>query len=133
MEEVVGSIPTRSTKSLNNLDRASVQTQRFCVTVCVITLGSGPVCLRTSREGMERKRPSNGTRRGQARHAAATSAEERSDDVRGDRIGRATEYSCLVHLWPLINAVAGATSALVDLVLESMHCGFFQGLQFCEG
>ena len=37
MEEVVGSIPTRSTNHLNNLDRANVRGQSVCVTVCVIT------------------------------------------------------------------------------------------------
>ncbi len=37
MEEVVGSIPTRSTKSLNMLERASIHGQRVCVVVCVIT------------------------------------------------------------------------------------------------
>jgi hypothetical protein len=37
MEEVVGSIPTRSTKSLNNLDGASASRYSFCVMVCVIT------------------------------------------------------------------------------------------------
>src|SRR5208283_399778 len=37
MEEVVGSIPTRSTKSLNNLDRASARSYCVCVAVCVIT------------------------------------------------------------------------------------------------
>src|ERR1039458_9452527 len=31
MEEVVGSIPTRSTKSIKNIDRASVQRQSVCV------------------------------------------------------------------------------------------------------
>ena len=37
MEEVVGSIPTRSTNQSNNLARASVRRQSVCVTVCVIT------------------------------------------------------------------------------------------------
>jgi hypothetical protein len=37
MEEVVGSIPTRSTKSLNKLDGASSRRSGFCVVVCVIT------------------------------------------------------------------------------------------------
>jgi hypothetical protein len=37
MEEVVGSIPTRSTKSLNKLDRASACDHDVCVVVCVIT------------------------------------------------------------------------------------------------
>ena len=37
MEEVVGSIPTRSTNRSNNLDRASVHRQSVCVMVCVIT------------------------------------------------------------------------------------------------
>src|ERR1700693_40154 len=36
MEEVVGSIPTRSTKSLNSLDRASACGHDVCVVVCVI-------------------------------------------------------------------------------------------------
>jgi hypothetical protein len=37
MEEVVGSIPTRSTNQLNHLDRTNVQKQSVCVVVCVIT------------------------------------------------------------------------------------------------
>jgi hypothetical protein len=37
MEEVVGSIPTRSTKSQNNLDRTSASSDGVCVVVCVIT------------------------------------------------------------------------------------------------
>ena len=37
MEEVVGSIPTRSTNHFNNLDRASVHRLSVCVMVCVIT------------------------------------------------------------------------------------------------
>ena len=37
MEEVVGSIPTRSTNLLNKLDRASARRGGFCVMVCVIT------------------------------------------------------------------------------------------------
>jgi hypothetical protein len=37
MEEVIGSIPIRSTNQSNNLGRASVQWQSVCVTVCVIT------------------------------------------------------------------------------------------------
>jgi hypothetical protein len=37
MEEVVGSIPTRSTKSLNRLDGASVQRLNICVVLCVVT------------------------------------------------------------------------------------------------
>ena len=37
MEEVVGSIPTRSTKQSNNLAWANVQRQNVCVMVCVIT------------------------------------------------------------------------------------------------
>jgi hypothetical protein len=37
MEEVAGSIPARSTKSLNNLDRASACDHGICVMVCVIT------------------------------------------------------------------------------------------------
>ena len=37
MEEVVGSIPTRSTNSLNNLDGASPRDRCVCVMVCVIT------------------------------------------------------------------------------------------------
>jgi hypothetical protein len=37
MEEVVGSIPTRSTISLNNLDGASAYRSEFCVMVCVKT------------------------------------------------------------------------------------------------
>ena len=37
MEEVVGSIPTRSTNSLNNLDGASARNHGVCVMVCVIT------------------------------------------------------------------------------------------------
>jgi hypothetical protein len=41
MEEVVGSIPTRSTNSLNNLDRASALSDGVCVVVCVVTLRSG--------------------------------------------------------------------------------------------
>jgi hypothetical protein len=41
MEEVVGSIPTRSTNSLRSLDRASARNPRFCVMVCVITRRSG--------------------------------------------------------------------------------------------
>ncbi len=35
MEEVVGSIPTRSTKSLNNLNRASTLSDGICVAVCI--------------------------------------------------------------------------------------------------
>ena len=37
MEEVVGSIPTRSTNSLNNLDWARARSREICVMVCVIT------------------------------------------------------------------------------------------------
>jgi hypothetical protein len=37
MEEVVGSIPTRSTNSLNNLDGASARNHGVCVMLCVIT------------------------------------------------------------------------------------------------
>jgi hypothetical protein len=37
MEEVVGSIPTRSTKSPNNLDRTNACSDGVCVMVCVIT------------------------------------------------------------------------------------------------
>jgi hypothetical protein len=37
MEEVVGSIPTRSTNQSNNLARANGQRSHVCVTVCVIT------------------------------------------------------------------------------------------------
>src|SRR5271166_1011873 len=37
MEEVVGSIPTRSTKSLNNLDGAPARGCDICVVVCVVT------------------------------------------------------------------------------------------------
>ena len=37
MEEVVGSIPTRSTKSVNNLAWANRQRRLVCVTLCVIT------------------------------------------------------------------------------------------------
>ena len=37
MEEVVGSIPTRSTISLNNLDGASARSLGVCVMLCVIT------------------------------------------------------------------------------------------------
>jgi hypothetical protein len=37
MEEVVGSIPTRSTKYLNKLDGANSYRNGFCVMVCVIT------------------------------------------------------------------------------------------------
>jgi hypothetical protein len=37
MEEVVGSIPTRSTNSLNKLDGASARNRGVCVMVCVIT------------------------------------------------------------------------------------------------
>jgi hypothetical protein len=37
MEEVVGSIPTRSTKSLNKLDGAPAHSRGVCVVVCVIT------------------------------------------------------------------------------------------------
>jgi hypothetical protein len=37
MEEVVGSIPTRSTKSHNNLNRASANRHDVCVMSCVIT------------------------------------------------------------------------------------------------
>src|ERR1700719_361492 len=36
MEEVVGSIPTRSTNSLNNLDGASARNGSDCVMSCVI-------------------------------------------------------------------------------------------------
>ncbi len=50
MEEVVGSIPTRSTKSLNKLDRASAHTMGVCVMVCVITrrfgaMGKGSIAV----------------------------------------------------------------------------------------
>ena len=38
MEEVVGSIPTRSTNSLNDLDRAGAFSVAICVAVCVVTL-----------------------------------------------------------------------------------------------
>ena len=41
MEEVVGSIPTRSTKSPNNLDGANACSDGVCVVVCVITRRSG--------------------------------------------------------------------------------------------
>src|SRR5271156_1073745 len=41
MEEVVGSIPTRSTNSLNNLVGASARDRGVCVMVCVITRRSG--------------------------------------------------------------------------------------------
>jgi hypothetical protein len=41
MEEVVGSIPTRSTKSPNNLDGANAYSDGVCVMVCVITRRSG--------------------------------------------------------------------------------------------
>ena len=41
MEEVVGSIPTRSTNQSNNLDRASARRLGVCVMVCVITHHSG--------------------------------------------------------------------------------------------
>jgi len=41
MEEVVGSNPTRSTKSLNNLDGTSSHNARICVVTCVVTLCSG--------------------------------------------------------------------------------------------
>src|SRR5580692_1732594 len=41
MEEVVGSIPTRSTNSLNDLDRAGAFSVAICVAVCVVTLRSG--------------------------------------------------------------------------------------------
>jgi hypothetical protein len=37
MEEVAGSIPARSTNSLNELDGASSYRNGFCVMVCVIT------------------------------------------------------------------------------------------------
>ena len=37
MEEVIGSIPIRSTNHFNNLDRASVHRLTVCVMVCVIT------------------------------------------------------------------------------------------------
>ena len=37
MEEVVGSIPTRSTKSLNNLDRETRRRHGVCVMVCAVT------------------------------------------------------------------------------------------------
>ena len=37
MEEVVGSIPTRSTNSLSKLDGASARGACVCVMVCVIT------------------------------------------------------------------------------------------------
>jgi hypothetical protein len=41
MEEVVGSIPTRSTIFFNDLDRASAGGRDMCVMVCVITRRSG--------------------------------------------------------------------------------------------
>ena len=37
MEEVVGSIPTRSINSLNDLDRAGAFSVAICVAVCVVT------------------------------------------------------------------------------------------------
>ncbi len=37
MEEVIGSIPIRSTNYFNNLDAASAHTWGACVMVCVIT------------------------------------------------------------------------------------------------
>ena len=37
MEEVIGSIPIRSTKHFNNLDNANALGQSVCVIVCVIT------------------------------------------------------------------------------------------------
>ena len=37
MEEVVGSIPTRSTNSLSKLDRASAHTVGVCIVGCVVT------------------------------------------------------------------------------------------------
>src|ERR1022692_5102578 len=41
MEEVAGSIPARSTKSLNSLDRTSARNHGVCVMVCVITCRFG--------------------------------------------------------------------------------------------
>src|SRR5580704_8803630 len=41
MEEVVGSIPTRSTKSLNNLNGATALSEAVCVVTCVVTPCSG--------------------------------------------------------------------------------------------
>ncbi len=41
MEEVVGSIPTRSTKALNPLDGAGGFSDGVCVAVCVVTPRSG--------------------------------------------------------------------------------------------
>src|SRR5271167_1838406 len=41
MEEVVGSIPTRSTRFLNDLDRARAHCRDICVVVCVVTRRSG--------------------------------------------------------------------------------------------
>ena len=41
MEEVAGSIPARSTKSLNKLNGASARNFGICVMVCVITRNSG--------------------------------------------------------------------------------------------
>src|SRR5271163_3570805 len=41
MEEVVGSIPTRSTNSLNNLEGETAFRNGVCVVVCVVTRRSG--------------------------------------------------------------------------------------------
>src|SRR5215469_7923724 len=41
MEEVVGSIPTRSTNSLDKLGGASYHSRKICVMSCVITRCSG--------------------------------------------------------------------------------------------
>ena len=49
MEEVAGSIPARSTKSLNNLDRASARRHDICVMVCVITRRFGACSKRFHR------------------------------------------------------------------------------------
>jgi len=45
MEEFVGSIPTRSTKSLNSLDRASARSCDIGVMVCVVTSRFAALCL----------------------------------------------------------------------------------------
>ena len=43
MEEVIGSIPIRSTNPFNNLDGAGVQRPNGCVMTCVITLDSAAI------------------------------------------------------------------------------------------
>ena len=52
MEEVIGSIPIRSTNKTNTLDGTSVQRPNACVMICVITLNSGAIRERFHRRAL---------------------------------------------------------------------------------